>query len=194
MLQQALTTDSSDEEDGQPDADLSATLMSICGPCSPVAKKDLNASLGDSPSIIMLDERDFHWTSYKSLPKPLSPTPSSPTSSCDSPTHAYTEALAVPCSARTSCESLPKSARTSCESLPMSARTSCESLPKSSPRIKKKDRPIKCGNVEPLSARGHDRHRKEMEALGLPMEALSATMGALGSARSRRPRGMAGGA
>lgn len=190
MLQQALTTEDSEEEDGEPVADLSATLMSICGPCSPVPKKDLNASLGDSPSIIMLDERDFHWTTYKSLPTPLSPTPSSAASSCDSPTHAYTEALAVPCSARTSCESLPKSARTSCESLPMSARTSCESLPKSSPRIKKKDRPIKCGSVEPLSARGHDRHRKEMEALGLPMEALSA----LGSARGRRPRGMAGGA
>jgi len=46
----------------------------------------------------------------------------------------------------------------------------------------KKERPIRCGEPEALSARGRERHQQEMAALGIPVDGSR-------SARGRRPNG-----
>jgi len=133
MLREALASD--DDEDDEDREALSPTLMSICSPGSPApSKRDLNASLGDSPSIILLD--DTHWTPCKPLSRPLSPSPCSPR--------------------------------------PPSSRRKGE----------RKQRPVRCGSPEALSARGRKRHEQEMAALGtVHMSSV------LPSARGSRPRG-----
>jgi len=146
LLRGALASASRDNEenheaseDNEGTQDLSMTLMSVCHPFSPSpTKKDmLNASLGDSPSIILLD--DSHWTPCKPLSRPLSP--------------------AAPPS--------PKA-----------------------PSRRKSERPVKCGSPTPLSARGLDRHKAEMAALGLPMDGHRGAC----AGRPRGTRAVAGGA
>jgi len=146
LLRGALASASTDNEDNQEASednegpqDLSMTLMSVCHPFSPSpTKKDMmNASLGDSPSIILLD--DSHWTPCKPSSRPLSP--------------------AAPPS--------PKA-----------------------PSRRKSERPVKCGSPTPLSARGMDRHRAEMAALGLPVDGHRGAC----AGRPRGTRAVAGGA
>jgi len=56
---------------------LSATLISIAGPCSPSPRKDHDSSYADSPSLVILEDPRF--TPCKTLPRPASPqAPASP--------------------------------------------------------------------------------------------------------------------
>merc|ERR1719502_1022752 len=86
MLQAALASDDEEDSEGEP---LSPTLMSICRPSSQSpTRRDLNSSLGDSPSIILVE--DTHWTPCKPLPRQTheeippacSPSPCSPPAPC----------------------------------------------------------------------------------------------------------------
>jgi len=133
LLRDALGACSDDDEDQE---QLSMSLMSIC---SPTRRDYLNSSLGDSPSIILVE--DNHWTPCKALPR-------------------------------------AKDA----EDVPQCSPSPCSPPAPRSKRKDRKVRPVRCLSPQPLSARGHERHDKEMAELGLPVDAPR-------SARRPRPQG-----
>jgi hypothetical protein len=141
------------EEERDP---VSPSLMSILQPTSPCPqKRALESSFADSPSLIILE--DTHWTICKHFPEHASPP----------------QKQASP----------PQSLRSSKEELspPHSPPASKVLVRERSPSSCKKDRPVRCLSPQPLSARGRERHEREMAALGLQSGARSA--------RGSRPRG-----
>lgn len=167
MLQAALAADEADDLNTSREP-LSPTLISICRPYSPspTRKRDLNASFGDSPSIILMESAQ--WTPRKVLSLALSPAVSSPSS----PPSPPSPRSPPPCSSRR---------RSPSEDAP-------RKLKRNSSAGSKKDRPVRCGSIEPLSARGRERHSQEMAKLGLKVDGDGSQ-----SARGpQRPRGRGG--
>jgi len=67
---------------------------------------------------------------------------------------------------------------------PMCSPSPCSPPAPRSKRQARKERPVRCCDPEPLSARGHERHAQEMAALGLPVGGRSPAL-----RRPSRPQG-----
>lgn len=156
-----------EEEAGEP---VSPSLMSVCGHLSPAAmKRDPNASFGDSPSIVILEDARESGSFSKGL------------SSQEEEEEAHDEQEPMHAGAHwTPCKSLSR------QHSPRTPRT---------PRSRsKKDRPIRCRSPEPLSARGRERHMQEMAALGLQGGGARSARGPRPRGRGMRHVAVAGGA